>query len=94
MYVEHIGMMTIKNLKTGDTCTVEFKKKGWSGKSAFEVEGWVMSKQKDKKYRIFGKWTESITIQNYETGKEEVIWTAPPLPPESESMYNFTLFAL
>jgi hypothetical protein len=39
MYVEHTGTMTVKNLSNGDVCQVEFKKRGWSGKGAFEVEG-------------------------------------------------------
>jgi oxysterol-binding protein-related protein 3/6/7 len=94
MYVEHTGIMTVKNLKSGDYCEVEFKKRGWSGKNAFEVDGWCYSRFKEKKYRIFGKWTESISIKNCETGHEETLWIANPLPADSDKMYNFTLFAL
>jgi hypothetical protein len=43
-------------LKTGDTCIVEFKKKGWSGKGAYEVEGYAFLRGNEKKYKIYGKW--------------------------------------
>ena len=83
MYVEHNGIMTVKNLKTGDYCEIDFKKKGWSGKNMFEIEGFLFTRFKEKKYRIFGKWTESITVKNLETGIEEILWVAHPLPEDS-----------
>jgi hypothetical protein len=60
MYVEHVGTMTVKNLATGDTCTVEFKKRGWSGKGANEVDGYALLDGVSKKYKIFGKWNEKL----------------------------------
>ena len=41
MYVEHYGKMVVKNFGTNDFCEIEFKKRGWSGKNAFEVDGYV-----------------------------------------------------
>jgi len=83
MYVEHFGPMFIKNMQTGDICNVEFKKRGWSGKGAYEVEGFTYNKSnpKDKKGRIWGKWTESLSIQVPGSSEEKVIWKAHPLPP-------------
>lgn len=80
MYIEHTGVMHVKNLQTGDTCEVEFKKRGWGGKGAYEVEGVAMQYGVDKTYKIFGKWNESLSIKNLKTGLEEVIWQANPLP--------------
>ena len=58
MYVEHFGSMTIRNLATQDYCEIEFKKRGWGGKGAYEVEGFAYSKNKEKKWRVFGKWID------------------------------------
>jgi hypothetical protein len=35
-------------------------------KNAFEIEGICMNKYKEKKFRIFGKWNDSLFIQNLE----------------------------
>ena|ERR1700733_13537956 len=94
MYIEHQGKMTSKNYGTGDYCEVEFKKRGWSGKNAFEIEGVVYSVTKEKRYRLSGKWTEYLDIKNLLTGEEERIWEANPMPPESNRMYHFTYFTL
>ena len=66
MYVEHYGKMVVRNCATGDLCEVDFKKRGWSGKNAFEVEGFVFPKNqpKDKKYKMWGKWIEALDIKN------------------------------
>jgi hypothetical protein len=83
MYVEHTGTMTIRNLARNETCLVEFKKRGWSGKGACEVDGYVIadSNPKEKRGRIFGKWTESLSIQMPGQTSEELIWKANPMPP-------------
>lgn len=62
MYVEHHGIMTVKNLTNGDVCEIDFKKRGWTGKNANEVEGYGLLKGKEKKYKIWGKWTDSLMI--------------------------------
>ena len=94
MYIEHYGKMTIKNHSNGEFCEVEFKRRGWGGRGAFEVDGFTYNAKKEKKYRIWGKWVESLDIKNLESGKEERIWTSNPLPPESNRMYHFTYFTL
>ena len=76
MYVEHVGTMIIRNITNGNVCFVEFKKRGWTGKGAFEVEGYAYESinSKDKKAKIHGKWIESLSTVYQD--KEEVIWTA------------------
>ena len=66
MYVDHVGIMNIRNVTNGNVCTVEFRKRGWTGKGAFEVEGYAYDsiQNKDKKAKIHGKWIESLSI-NY-----------------------------
>jgi hypothetical protein len=60
MYVEHVGVMNVKNLTRNEVCMVEFKKRGWSGKGAHEVEGYAisMNNPKDKRATIRGRWTD------------------------------------
>ena len=60
MYIDHYGKMTVKNLTTGEVCEVEFKKKGWGGRGAQEIEGYAVDASQQKKYKIYGKWTEQI----------------------------------
>jgi Oxysterol-binding protein len=43
MYVEHSGVMTVKNVKSNERCEIDFKKRGWSGKGAYEVEGYLLN---------------------------------------------------
>lgn len=43
MYIEHVGTMTVRNLTTKDYCEIDFKKKGWGGKHAYEVDGYTFS---------------------------------------------------
>lgn len=94
MYIDHYGKMTIKNQQTGDYAEIDFKKRGWSAKSAHEVEGYIYSPKKEKKFKIWGKWTESLTVKNLMTGDEEKIWVANPMPPEANRMSHFTFFTL
>lgn len=94
MYIDHYGPMVIKNHMTGEYCEIEFKKRGWSGKGAQEVEGYAYNAMKEKKYKIKGKWTESVSVINLENKEEELLWECNPNPPNCESMYNFTFFTL
>ena len=94
MYIEHHGKMLVTNYLTKDYAEIELLKKGWSGKNAFVLEGYAYSPNKEKKFKMWGKWTEAMYIKNLATGEEETIWEANPMPPESNRMYNFTYFTL
>lgn len=65
MYVEHTGVMNVRNLTRKEKCQIDFKKRGWSGKGAFEVDGHCFSENnpKEKKGHIFGKWIDALYIQ-------------------------------
>jgi hypothetical protein len=96
MYVEHTGVMNVRNLTLKETCQVEFKKRGWNGKGACEVDGYAFAETnpKDKKGRIFGRWIDSLSIQMPGSSQEELIWKGKDNPPNYESMYYFPYFAL
>jgi Oxysterol-binding protein len=58
MYVEVRGKTTITNHTTGDTCEMDWKERGWSGKNANMVEGLVKSNTGQPKYRMHSRFTE------------------------------------
>ena len=62
MYVEIAGIMVVKNQKTKESCEIQFKTRGWSGKNAYEFEGFCYNSMKQKKYSIFGKYIDSFTV--------------------------------
>jgi hypothetical protein len=62
MYVEHIGIMTVKNITRSEICMIEFKKRGWTGKGANELEGYVFNSNypNNKRATIRGRWTDEL----------------------------------
>jgi hypothetical protein len=60
--VDNYGPMEVTNHTTGDVCTLDFKQRGWSAKSAYSVSGKVLSGNDGGKPRwsIGGKWNEKI----------------------------------
>lgn len=71
MYVEHYGMLKVRNHTTNEVCEVEFKKRGWSGKDAFKIEGHAIDSNNEKRYKIWGTWIDNIKIQSMEPGASE-----------------------
>lgn len=53
-----------------------------------------MTHNKDKKWKLYGKWIDSITVKSLSSNEEFVIWQANPNPKNYESMYHFTYFTL
>ena len=50
MYIDNYGNITITNHSTGDTALMQMKLRGWGGKDAYIVEGWVKDKNGIVKY--------------------------------------------
>lgn len=75
---------------------MEWKERGWSGKNSHMVEGVVKSVSGEAKYRMKGRFIEGVTILNLcdPNAEEEVVYQMRPRPPNSESMYHFSNFAL
>ena len=89
--------MTIDNKLTGDKCEINFKQRGWwtQREEDFFVIDAVIYKDGVEKYTLTGKYTESISVTNVETGKTWVSHVAPDLKPDnSHLMYGMNKFAL
>ena len=59
--VDNYGPMEIRNHSTGDTCTLDFKPRGWKASSAYQVSGKVTSGKDGKtRWSIGGRWNDKI----------------------------------
>ncbi|KIW04782.1 uncharacterized protein PV09_03970 [Verruconis gallopava] len=58
--VDNYGPMEIRNWTTGEVCTLEFKPRGWSKGSAYQVVGKVCGRDGRTVWSIGGKWNDKI----------------------------------
>jgi len=58
--VDNYGEMVIKNWTTGETCTLDFKARGWRGSGAFEVKGRVIDSTNTQRWSIGGRWNDKL----------------------------------
>jgi len=90
MYIENYGEMPFNNTKTGDTAELNLKKRGWTGKGAFEAEGWIKDKAGNLRYTLHGKWDSYLTIVDANTKRETKVWERYPIPENYEQQYCFS----
>lgn len=53
--IDHYGDLVVTNHRTGETCTLTFKPRGWRGKDAFEIKGIVQDAQGNEAWEIAGR---------------------------------------
>lgn len=53
--IDHYGDLVVTNHRTGETCTLTFKPRGWRGKDAFEIKGNVCDANGDEQWEIAGR---------------------------------------
>jgi len=58
--VDNYGVMEVKNWTTGEVCTLDFKPRGWSKASAYQVVGRVCDKDGRTRWSIGGRWNDKI----------------------------------
>ena len=51
------------NHRTGDTCVLTFKPRGWRGKDAYEILGRVMDTEGNMVYEIAGRWNSQLVAR-------------------------------
>lgn len=98
MYIEHVGIMTVKNCNTGMICPIEFKAVGmWSSSDKHQVRGKVMANDKSSAVlaTIQGSWSESLTYSLASNLKTELpLWQSNPMPEKHDWQYYFTNFTM
>jgi len=72
VWVDNYGDMLIRNLKTGDKCTIVFKQRSWWGKNYGEVEGTVLDKRGSVCRKLVGTWLEHIDVTPPDNGAGKV----------------------
>ena len=106
--VDNYGPMEIKNWTTGETCTLDFKPRGWKASSAYQVNGKVTGKDGKTKWSIGGRWNDKIYARltpgfedselkpgkSQEPGSDQafLVWEAHARPPNIP--FNLTPFVV
>lgn len=95
-YIEASGLIEIKNLTTGEMCKLEFKPRGWSAANQNYITGQVFDSDGTEKYKLDGKYTESITCSNLETQEKRVIFQPPKdfYPANKARQYGMNNFSI
>jgi splicing suppressor protein 51 len=76
-YVEPVGNCLVKCHTTGESCEIEFKARGWTAKSRELVSAVVKDKSGAKKFKIEGRFTESLSITDLTSNEVLDTWNAP-----------------
>ncbi|PCH33004.1 hypothetical protein WOLCODRAFT_129549 [Wolfiporia cocos MD-104 SS10] len=66
--IDHYGDMVVTNHRTGDQCVLTFKPRGWRGKDAYEIYGYVMDSEGNTTYEIAGRWNSQLVARAVGTG--------------------------
>lgn len=72
--VDNYGTMEIKNWTTGETSSVDFKPRGWSASSAYQISGRVLDAAGRPRWSLGGRWNGKIFARltpGYETAVVE-----------------------
>lgn len=98
-WIDHYGEMTIVNSNTDEKCLLEFKRGGFWGGNSFEVSGQIYDKNNVLRWRVVGKWSESVSAypvdaNGTQTGESVEVWRRVMPPEHSERQYNFPTFAM
>jgi len=58
--VDNYGLMEIKNWTTGEVCTLDFKPRGWTASSAYQVSGKVVAADGKTRWSMGGRWNDKL----------------------------------
>ncbi|TNY21033.1 exodeoxyribonuclease V [Rhodotorula diobovata] len=70
--IDHYGDMVITNHRTGETCTLTFKPRGWRGGNVAEIKGDVKDKSGHKHWDIAGTWASQLVARRAGAGKGDL----------------------
>ncbi|KII83915.1 hypothetical protein PLICRDRAFT_702189 [Plicaturopsis crispa FD-325 SS-3] len=66
--IDHYGDMVITNHRTNDTCVLTFKPRGWRGRDAYEISGFVKDSSGRVAYEIAGRWNSQLVAREAGAG--------------------------
>jgi len=81
VWIERTGTIPLKNLTTGDTCTINYKKSGWFEGINYEFTGETRDKDGNLRAILSGKYNDSVNIikvdKNGNKSEPIELWRAP-----------------
>ncbi|KAI9062281.1 hypothetical protein FKP32DRAFT_1629749 [Trametes sanguinea] len=86
--IDHYGDMIITNHRTGDKCILTFKPRGWRGKDAYEISGYVQDAQDNITYEIAGRWNSQLVARRVGSGVGQLHPDVPVGSPTSPTASN------
>ena len=63
-----ICFFQVTNHRTGDQCILTFKPRGWRGRDAYEICGYVQDADGNVTYEIAGRWNSQLVARQVGTG--------------------------
>ncbi|KAB5588445.1 SWH1-protein of an oxysterol-binding family protein [Ceratobasidium theobromae] len=79
--LDHYGDMTIINHRTGDTCLLTFKPRGWRARDSFEIKGTIQDSSGRVTWELAGRWNSQLVARPAGTGAGDL------LPDADSSQY-------
>lgn len=94
-YLEHVGEMTVTEIKSNLRLVIQFKESSMFGgaSSRNHVVGTMYDANGSEIASFKGKWDEQFARQ-VDKDHLQVLWEAAPMPPNSAKYYGFTNFAM
>lgn len=98
MWIEHYGNMVFKNLRTGDSCEIKFKKSGLFEGTRYDVSGDILNSEGQKKIHLYGFWNKVLfgewhyPYNGRPAGYSCRLWTVD-FNSFLGGQYNFTTYA-
>ena len=74
MYIEHVGKMTVTNVKRKETCVLDFHAAGWNNANKHAVKGVVRTDDTSIVATIQGTWSDRLTYKFTNERHETLLW--------------------
>ncbi|KDN39640.1 hypothetical protein RSAG8_08668, partial [Rhizoctonia solani AG-8 WAC10335] len=71
--IDHYGDMKVINHRTGDTCLLTFKPRGWRAKDSFEIRGTIQDASGRVTWEIAGRWNSQLLARPAGTGAGDLL---------------------
>ncbi|KAF8939276.1 hypothetical protein BGZ47_008232 [Haplosporangium gracile] len=62
-WIDNYGDMLITNHRTGETCLLTFKARGWRGKDAYEIRGAASDSRGKEIWEVAGRWDSRLVAR-------------------------------
>ncbi|KAF9432986.1 hypothetical protein BGZ76_010030 [Entomortierella beljakovae] len=70
-WIDNYGDMIITNHRTGETCKLTFKARGWRGKDAYEIRGFATDSKGSEVWEVAGRWNDRLVARLAGKGNNE-----------------------